>query len=82
MKRLIYFETYMQECCTDEEFCDNHIQIFCMKRKEAKKIIKGIWGKSLRWFLRNCDYDMTDELYDTGLMLGKIEHDYIVRSAI
>lgn len=80
--RFVYFETYMQERCVDWDFVDSHITVFCMKKRDARKLLKSMGFGGLTQFLREYTYDWSERLYMAAKEAGMIEDEFIERSSI
>ena len=77
-----YFETYVQDHCTDVEFLDSHITVYCMKRKHVKRLLKKLGFPALRVFLKEYTYDWSEQLYLAAKAVGAIDDEFIERSSI
>ena len=73
----MYFETYMQDACEDLNFMDTHVTVFCIKRRNVKKLLKKLGFPKLKEFLKECTYDWTDQLYMAAKEAGLIEDEFI-----
>ena len=77
----IVIRTYLQDCCMDRRFMGEHMTVFKMKKREARKLVKRRMNfRSLRDFLKRYTFDDSKQLYVLAKRYNKVRREWIERT--